>query len=134
VGKRITKRERKAHAEQGKADAYVAAYAAKHGLSTDDARAELQELARVHNEVTTELEGTGVIVSNVEFNREENQVVVQVRPQEVSTMEQEQAMFDQHALRAARPKISRIELEATFGSPKTSLPFLGLCASATLVS
>lgn len=134
MGKRIGRRERKAQEQQTKADAYVAAYAKKHGLSLDDAKAEVQELARVHNEVTTELEGTGVIVSNVEFNREKNQVVVQVKPQEVSTTEQAQAMFDQHALRAARPRISRIELEATFGSPKTSLPFLGLCASATLVS
>jgi hypothetical protein len=134
VGKRITKRERKAHAEQGKADAYVAAYAAKHGLSTDDARDELQELARVHAEVAAELDGTGTIVSNVEFNREEKQVVVSVKPIDVSTEVHEQAVFDRRALRLARPIISRIELEATFGSPKTSLPFLGLCASATLVS
>ncbi len=134
MGKRIGKRERTAQAEQVKADAYVAAYAAKHGVSLDEAREELQELARVHAEVTAELDGTGTVVSDVEFNREEKQIVVRVKPIDVSAVDHEQAMFDRRALRAARPRISRLELEATFGSPKTSLPFLGLCASATLVS
>lgn len=134
MAKKLGRRERKAKTEQAKADSFAAAYAAKHGLSPDEARAELGELTRVHAQVSMELEGTGVVVSDIVFNREENQVVVKVKPMDVSEAEQAQALFDQHALQAARPRIARFELEAALGAPKTSLPFLGLCASATLVS
>lgn len=123
MGKR-GRRDRRRQEQLAAAEAQLVEHARAQGISVEEARARLLRLAEVREEYSAKLDGSGMEIADVAYVPAEDRIVVKVRP----------VVPERAVLARGRARVAQIELEETFGAPRSGLPFLGRRALGELLA